>query len=273
MNGQDKGKIMNNKIPSEEEIEKLLRKVQPLPNPEFHQKMAKKPWNSDPIIPFWSRRNVLKAAISFGIIFAFGIGLTLLSPSLNTMAQRFTLFFSPSPSNIGVGTITALETSHPQERFNLNINQVEDLIGFKIKTPGEIPEEFRLEGVAYDEIREAAILNYMTESRDLVMRVSMQKFDADYQRIGPEAEIEFVTIGAFTGEYVSGGWMIPEVESGIDNTVIPSKTQTFWDINVKLQTLRWSDGEFLYEIILAGGNDKNGYLDKIELVSIAESMQ
>ena len=130
-----------------------------------------------------------------------------------------------------------------------------------------------MEGVSFDELREAVILNYMTESRDFAMRVSMQKVDADYQQIGPDAVIEFVSIGAFKGEYVSGGWTIPEVESEIVNTIIPSKTQAVWDNNVKLQTLRWSDGEFLYEIILAGGNDQNGHLDKADLVSIAESIQ
>jgi hypothetical protein len=264
---------MINKIPSEEEIEKLLRKVQPLPNPEFHQRMMKSPWSSFPRFPVWSQRNVLKTAISIVIIFTFGIGITLVSPSLNTIAQRFTLFFLPSPSNIGFGAITVTETSHPQDRFDLNINQAEDLVGFKIKIPSKIPEVFSLQGVAYDELREAVILNYMTKSRDLVMRVSMQKADGDYQQIGPEAVIEFVSIGTLTGEYVSGGWTIPEVESEIVNTIIPSKTQTIWDINVKLQMLRWSDGEFLYEIILAGGNDQNGYQDKNDLVSIAESMQ
>ena len=273
MNGQDKGKIMNNKIPSEEDIDKLLRKVQPLPNPDFHQRMVKRPWIPNPRIPFWSRRNIIKIAISLVTIFLFGIGLTVISPSLNTLAQRFTLFFLPSSSNIGFKAITVIETSQPKERFDLNINQAENLIGFKIKIPSKIPEDFRLEGVAYDELREAVILNYLTQSRDLVMRVSMQRADRDYQQIGPEAVIEFVSIGALTGEYVSGGWTIPEVESEIINTIIPSKNQIFWDINVNLQTLRWSDGEFLYEIILAGGNDQNGYLDKNILVSIAESMQ
>ena len=264
---------MNNKTPSEEEIEKLLRKVKPLPNPEFHQRMVKQSWIRAPRNPILSRRNSLKAVISLGIIIAIGIGITLISPSLNTMAQRFTLFFLPSQSNNEFGVISALETSHPQERFDLNINQAEEFIDFKLKSPRDIPDEFQLEGVAYDELREAVILNYMTESRDLVMRVSMQKVDADYQQVDPEAAIEFVSIGPFKGEYVSGGWAIPEVESEIVNTNIPSKTQAIWDINVKLQTLRWSDGEFLYEIILAGGNDQNGYLDRDDLVSIAESMQ
>ncbi|MFN2235030.1 MAG: hypothetical protein ACK2U1_12455 [Anaerolineales bacterium] len=264
---------MNNKIPTEDEIENLLKKVQPQPNPEFHKRMAKKPWTSTPRIPFWSRRNFLKAAIPLAIIFAVGISLTVFSSSLNTMAQRLTMFFLPSQSNIEFETITALEPNHSRERFGLNINQIEDEVGFKIKIPREIPDEFRFEGVAYDELREAVILNYMTESRDLVMQVSMQKVDADFQWIGPEAEIEFVMIGTYYGEYVSGGWTIPEVESGIINNIYPPTIQTVWEKNVKLQTLRWSDGEFLYEIILAGGNDQNGYLDKEYMVSIAESIQ
>jgi hypothetical protein len=264
---------MNKHIPSEEEIENILRKIQPHPHPEFYQRISKKPWIRNPSFPFRLQKNIKNAAITLGIFFAFGLSLILLSPSLNTMAHRFTLFFLPSQSNIEFGAISALETSHPQDRFDLNIKQAEELIDFKIKSPRDIPDEFQLEGVAYDELREAVILSYMTESRDLVMRVSMQKVDADYQQVDPEAVIEFVSIGPYKGEYVSGGWAIPEVESEIVNTIIPSKTQAVWDINGKLQTLRWSDGEFLYEIILAGENDLTGYLNKNGLVSIAESMQ
>ena len=67
--------------------------------------------------------------------------------------------------------------------------------------------------------------------------------------------------------------MIPEVESGADATPDSTSPKIVWDANVELQTLRWSDGEFLYEIILAGGPEKTGYLDKDSLIALANQLR
>lgn len=262
---------MKNNIPTEDEIENLLGRIQPLPKPGFHQKMAKKPWNLTGQASFGSSTISMRAAISLGFVLILVLGISFFSPSLNTLAQRFALFFSPSPSMTDVA-ITALETSQPLERFHLTITEAEDLFGFEMKIPDGIPEEFRLSGAAYDELREAVILNYTTDLGDLVLRISKQKADADYQAIGPEAVVEIVTIGPYFGEFVSGGWMIPEVESGVDAMRNPYTLQAVWETNVNLQTLRWSDGEFLFEIILAGGNDQIGYIDKDDLIALANNM-
>ena len=66
--------------------------------------------------------------------------------------------------------------------------------------------------------------------------------------------------------------MILEVESGTDAAQNTNAPQTVWQINVNLQTLRWSDVTFLYEIILARGSDQPGYLDKDDLIALAKSM-
>jgi hypothetical protein len=82
-----------------------------------------------------------------------------------------------------------------------------------------------------------------------------------------------VTVGSYSGEFVSGGWMIPDVELGANATVSPLTPKTVWDADVNLQTLRWSDGKFLYEIILAGGSKQPSYLDKDGLIVLASQMQ
>ena len=66
--------------------------------------------------------------------------------------------------------------------------------------------------------------------------------------------------------------MIPDVKSEADATASPMGPQAVWDANVNLQTLRWSDGQFLYEIILAGGVGQPGYLAKEGLIALANQL-
>ncbi len=263
---------MDKNIPTEEEITDLLSRIQPQPGAGFKQKMAAKPWNQEGRAPFWFGRFPQRAAATFGLILLLVFGISFISPALNTVAERFTHFFSLSPGSLAIVENALLETSHPTARFNLTIPEAEALADFKIKLPATTPQEFLLVGATYDDLREVIILHYTTDSKGLVLRLSQQRIDPDYQAIGPEAVIEKVEIGPYPGEFVAGGWMIPEVESGTDATRSPASSQTVWDAIVKLQTLRWSDGEFLYEIILAGSSEQPGYLDKNGLISLAKHL-
>jgi hypothetical protein len=263
---------MDKNIPNEEEITELLSQIQPSPSPKFSQKMANRPWKRARSIPSWSDFTPLRAAATLGLVLLLVFGISLLSPSLNTLAQRFTQFFLPSPDSQTGEATAPLETRHPTERFSLTIGEAETLAGFKMDMPSTAPQGFDLIGATYDELREAIILHYTTKSGGLVLRISQQQLDSDYQAIDPEAVVEMVSIGPYTGEFVSGGWMIPEVELGADATQSPDALQAVWDANVKLQTLRWSDGEYLYEIILAGDSKQPGYLDRDDLISLANRM-
>ena len=263
---------MDNKIPSEEEITDLLEQIQPLPTPGLNQKMANQPWNRTRDITSQFDFTLMRAAVAFGLLLLFILGISLLSPSLNTLAQHFAQFFFAAPSSQVDLAMAPLETSHPTERFNLTIPEAEASAGFKMKIPSTVPQGFELIGATYDEFREAIILHYTTDPRGLVLRISQQQVDSDFQGVGPEAIVEVVAIGPYPGEFVSGGWMIPEVESRIGATKSSNELQAVWDANVNLQTLRWSDSEFLYEIILAGNRKQPSYLDKEDLISLANRM-
>lgn len=264
---------MDNEIPTEEEIIDLFSCVQPRPGAKFNQKMAAQPWNQKKRTSFRAGFTPLRTAVSLGLILLFVFGISFFYPSLDTFAQRIYQFFSPSSSSQPIAEIAPLETSHPLERFNLAIPAAEDQAGFKLKTPDGVPKEFRLFGATYDTLRKAIILHYATASDGLVLRYSQQHLDSDYQSISPEAVVEMVEIGSYTGEYVAGGWKIPEVELGADTTPSPAGSAMVWDNNAKLQILRWSDGEFLYEIILAGGAERIGYLDKDGLIDLANQLR
>jgi hypothetical protein len=267
--------MMDNTPPTEEELADLLSQIQPRPGPRFHQKMAEQPWNRRGLRSYWAGFTPLRAASTLGLLLLLVIGISLISPSWDTLAQRVSQFFYPAAEEQIRLEIEPNDLKDPLARFDLSIAQAEELAGFDLKIPTGIPSELKLTGADYNEIRSATILNYITADGRLVLRITQQRLGPDYQEIGPSAQVEKIQIGTFSGEYVSGGWMIPvtEVESGVDSPPGPATPQATWNANVELQTLRWSDAEFLYEIILAGDAGQPGYLDKEGLIALANRMQ
>lgn len=260
---------MKKNIPTEDEIVDFLNRIQPHAGSGFDQKMASQPWVRERYHKFWENFNPLRTTVTITLLLLIFLGISIFSPNFNTLAQRLTKFFSTTINLQDREAIELLHTRQPIERFNLSIMEAENLAGFKMKTLSITPQGFYLLGATYNEFREAIILHYKTESDGLVLRVSQQELDSDYQAIGPEAVIETVSIGPYLGEFVAGGWRIPEVESGADAYPSPDPRNVVWDEDVNLQTLRWSDGEFLYELILAGNSAQPGYLDKDSLIDLA----
>ncbi len=264
----------NKPIPTEDEIADLLSRVQPQPGLRFHEKMNQQTWNQDSHAPLRTTLKLSRVAAALGMIVLLVLGISIFSPSFDTFAQRISQFFFPSESETITTHIDPREISHPLERFNLSMAEAENLAGFPLKIPATLPAVFEFTGAAYDETRQAAILNYVTSDSQLVLRISQQPLGSSYQSISPAAQIESVEIGSFTGEYVAGGWMIPvpEVKSGFDDHAIAS-TQAVWDPTVYLQTLRWADGAILFEIMFAGDPEHPEHLDKDELIAIATRLQ
>ncbi|HBY06337.1 MAG TPA: hypothetical protein DEH22_00555 [Chloroflexi bacterium] len=262
------------KTPTEDEIGALLSRIQPRPGPGFHQRMANQPWNRQKRASLWTGFTPLRAAGTLGLVVLLVLGVSILFPSADTLAQRLSQFFAPSPSPQIRLAIDPRATSHPEERFNLSVSEAEAQAEFDLQLPESLPVGFALTGAFYDELRQAVILNYTANDAKLVMRLSQQYLGPDYQSIGPEAVIESVKVGTFAGEYVAGGWMIPvpEVKSGAEAEASTPTPQLVWDAAVNLQTLRWSDGEYLYEIIFAGSAQQPAYLDKEALIALAAGL-
>lgn len=263
---------MDEKIPDEFEIGELFSQIKPTPNPGFHKKMVHQPWNKLKQKPFWFEFSRTQTIATISIVSLLIIGIAFVSPNLNTLARQLTQFFSPTMSNQVGEAIKSLETRQIEERFTLSIIDAEKLAGFKLKRITAPLNKFSFVGATYDELRGAIILQYTANSGGLVLRFSQQLLDPDYQGIDPKAVVEKVTIGKYNGEYVAGGWSISEVESDDDPKFNENTSNAYWDPNVKLQTLRWTDGIYLFEIILAGGRDQIDYLDKQGLVELAKHL-
>ena len=254
--------------PTEAEIEDLLQAIQPQPSPRFHQLMDSQPWNKNERKLRWRWAVPLRFATTVGLIAIILLGVSLFSPAANTFAQRFTQFFFPVNEEKISTAINIREIDYPLGRFNLSLAEAEAVANFTIVTPLTSPMGFMLTGVAYDAQRQVTIQNFTTADGMLVLRLSQQPLRPDFQSIGPAAQIENVRIGPYEGEYVIGGWMIPisEVKSGID-------AEAVWDPTANFQTLRWSDGEFLYELFLAGDMTHPAYINKEKLIAFAIQMQ
>jgi len=271
-----KNKTQKSSIPNEDEIGQLLSTIQPAPSQRFYKKMAEQPWIQRGHRPHSSRLNAQRIAAFAGMVFLFILLLSLATPTLEVVAQRLLQFFMPTIEDQTILQITLDETSSSAEDFPLTISEAENLGGFDASEPANLPDGFYLTGAIYNPDREAIAINYVSEIKGQTLRILQRPLSEEYQQIGASAVVETVQIGDVTGEYVTGAWTIPEVESAIELTEFGKTVpmQATWNPDAEIQMLRWVENDMLYEIIFGGGTPNNpGYLTKLDLIALAESMQ
>jgi hypothetical protein len=259
-------------IPSEEQIEHLLREIQPEPDPRFHQRMVNQPWKQGGRSPFWVRIQPrgLPATLILGLILALIVSFA--SPSLKVLANRIAQFFKSSSSEQITIQIPIEDLIDPEARFNINITEAEQLAGFPAQLPARLPPGFSFKGAEYHPTRNAIVLDYQTKTGS-ILRISQRLIGVEYQNVSANAGIEIVEIGSVTGEYVAGGWRTSSA-GVLDRTPGAEITlQAIWDPDASLQILRWQENEMLYEIIFGGNCPENeDYLDKFDLIDLAEDL-
>jgi len=267
---------MKNSILDENEISELLSSIQPRPSQRFHRRMAEQSWvRKDHPSPRF-RIHAQQLGILVGLAFLLVLLLSLATPTLKVVAQRLIQFFLPTISDQTVVQITLEETSSPADNFPLTISQAESLAGFDAHTPSLLPEGYSLTGASYHPERNAIVLDYHTEAPGQMLRILQRPSSEEYQQIGASALVETIQVDAVTGEYVTGAWTIPEVESAIEATEL-GKTPpllAIWNPEAEIQMLRWVENEMLFEIIFSSGNpNQSDYLSKADLIALADSMR
>jgi hypothetical protein len=259
-------------IPSEEQIEHLLREIQPEPGPQFHQRMENQPWKQGGHGPLWAgiKLRGLPATLILGLILVLIVSFA--SPALKVLANQIAQFFKSSSSEQITIQIPIEDLIDPEARFNINIAEAEQLAGFLAKTPASLPPGFSFNGAEYHPTRNAIVLDYQTKTGG-ILRISQRLIGVEYQNVSANAGIEIVEIGSVTGEYVVGGWKTTTV-GVLDQTPDAEITlQAIWDPDASLQILRWQDNEMLYEIIFGGDcPEDEGCLDKFDLIDLAEDL-
>ena len=257
--------------PTEEQIADLLGMIRPHPGLRFHQRMDEQPWNHESRGLLFGRLNPWKSAALIGLIVIIVLGISLLSPSVQAIAQRFAQFFISTERNQLTVEVPLADLQDPQARFSLSIDEAEDLAGFDARTPKTLPAGYTFAGAGFSSEREAIVLNYAPPSAGQVLRIFQRQVGLEFQEISASANVEIVSIGSSAGEYVSGAWLVSTTAPESNDPLITLNAT--WDSDAKIQLLRWQENGILYEIIFAGSNSQAlGYLTKNDLIAMAESM-
>jgi hypothetical protein len=257
--------------PNQERIEYLLTNIRPKPSSRFYYQQGSQPWATQnrPSMLNWVRLQRVPSIIIFVLVIVSV--LCFASPSLDALANRLARFFIPTPNNLISVQFPSTDISDPETHFSKSIPEAVALAGFSVKIPSVLPDEYTFAGAEYNQERQAVILNYES-TQGFILRITQRPAGVEYQSISIDATVETVQIGLVMGEYVVGGWKASQIED-------PSSTATItleatWDPDANIRFLRWEENDLIFEIISIGHiQDSNLYLDKIDLIAIAENMR
>jgi hypothetical protein len=146
------------------------------------------------------------------------------------------------------------------EKFTCQLQQMTAAVGFKPWQFSEIPESFTFQRVDY---RDGLVALWYTKGAEQ-LTVSQANYnfairEADTWYSVPEAAIQPVTVNGAAGEYVKGQLM--PAQNG---------SQAVWDPAAKVESLRWKQGIYWFQIVFSGGEDSD---NQQQLITYAESLR
>ncbi len=260
--------------PDSESIAALLEKFQPRPSAAFQARMQSAPWNQQGAA---LKHNFSRYAWRFAMILLVVSIFFLFTPfageSLKATANRLLQFFIPADSDRTAIQVTIPPTDrtnalNPQTDFAASLQDVMEQAPFTLRTPGELPEDYTLNGANYTATHQQAALYYSGDKRSLIL--VQHPVGNFFEQIGESARVEIIREGEITYEYVTGGWVIRGEDGEILATALPGTTVTlnaYWDNSISRQTLRWQKDDIQFELI------SYGELDRQTMLSIAANMR
>lgn len=258
-------------VPDETEIEYLLGSIKPEPGARFYNQLKATPWTRKRRGTLL--RGLLPQSLPAVLVLFIVVFLILAFPSLEAVANRIAQYFTPAASDQVLVQIPLFDLVDSDTRIFQTIPEAARLVGFEIKSPSQVPEGYTFMGAEYKPEREAIILNYSSQGGYL-LRISQRRKGLEYQSISNNARVETVNIEGVMGEYVVGGWKATSTQYGEPTSILTITLQAKWDPDANIHFLRWQENDILYEIIFSGDNPESSeYLDKADLISIAEDLQ
>ena len=264
---------------TEKKLEEHLSNMQPSPSPRFYRRMARAAWTPATFV----RQRTLAAA---GLALALALALLIFTPQGRAWAQQALHFFTRSPGDTmpaptmptmrwvnqtpgsPAPTLTAVEPSLPAfyadcgdiRHPGCTFAQIREKVKFTIKQLGMVPKGLFFTGatggtdgieLSYDSVDHSGFI-YIREApwTNSPKQTTWQ--------VGASAVIETVQIGALSGEYVRGTFMMKAGDS-----------VAVWDGDADEQTMHWVDGGVFY-VMQTGGSVFP--LDRQALVALAESL-
>jgi len=216
-----------------------------------------------------SNRFRLAAALSVIIVLA---ALAFITPQGRALAQTVLRFFKPAASEsfpipdaqIPPEEILDAEATAIPPTGVISIAEAEQLIGFDIKEPPEIPAGFDFLGARV--MGHTVSLEYEAQGGggNLIIAQSRAGFvetDSEWSRV-PTAAVIPVQIGALEGEFAQGMFV-----------VYGGDTSATWNPDASIWRLRWIDSGTWFEIAKYGDVYPMEYLDQAALIALAESLR
>jgi len=188
------------------------------------------------------------------------LGLILLaalfaSPWGRALAQNVLVFFTRTPANVVAHTPGELATAQA-DNFTLGpVAAAAQQAGFAVLVPQTLPPGYQVEGADYDPEHQLVHISYVGGDQMLWSRQqpAISPTCTLCGAVGPETQVEAVTIGDLPGEYVTGTWK--GTEAGWT-----------WDPDEPLHTVRWQNDGMVFEI--------SGWMfDKEALLAMAASLR
>jgi hypothetical protein len=250
---------------SQRSIEEQLEELQPSPSARFHRRMARASWTKTAV-------NRRRAFAGLTLTLMLAAALLVFTPQGNAWAREVLRFFTHAGSDtlpLQAFQLTPLPetaTQDPGYLFNLSVSEVGTLAGFTVLQPAFLPEILVFDGASYDPGQNITRLFYRNSlaeaetTNGLVLRQEPFQTADDCELcglVGASAEVETLTIGAASGEYVVGVWKL--TDSG-----------PVWESDPWLQTLRWQLDGMAFELVYMGNPEE---ITKADLTAIAESIK
>ncbi|MCB2213978.1 DUF4367 domain-containing protein [bacterium] len=189
-------------------------------------------------------------------------------PPAQTAIAEYTMTAALGPTNTPMFTATktpdVTPTPEPGYLFaaNMTVDEAEQVAGFDILVPVDVPEYLAFRGVAYQPEDNITRIYYdligrRTNGLSVAQEPVTGMEDCDLcADIGPSADVKEVQIGDVTGQYVAGTWIL---EDGYQ----------IWKNNHWLKRLIWQTDDTVFELTFFGPPSR--MLSK-DLVEVAESM-
>jgi hypothetical protein len=140
--------------------------------------------------------------------------------------------------------------------------QIREMVAFPIKELASLPEGWNLVGATGGP--ELVHIVYRSQAGTLELSQSPSAFPEQFTwPVGSTANVETVTIGTETGEYVQGMWVDPGQNTG----------SVAWDASIPQRTLRWETGDIRYTLrFLPAKSDEGIEPDKAMLAGFAAQL-
>jgi len=265
---------MNKNDWQEHDVAKALEAFQPQPSGRFYQRMQREPWMAQPMTILTrvapkrapNRRWILVMGL---LATLFIVGTVLVTPPLRALAQEMLELFARAPKDEITGQ--ELEANVPPVdswQRELSQMQAEQLAGFDIWVPHQLPFGYRFNQAAYLSMEQMVISFYSVADAPMVdprlhTNFVLAQQPATYADrsnrmfpVGTSAVIETVQLGDVQGAYVEGVWC---------GTSSDSETLQ-WCPLPKQGILRWQRDEWVFTL------DGAGSITREQMIELATNL-